>query len=109
MKAQPLIETADGYSPCEPSEATHLRIELRGPLPTRILPVMIKGTREGTGKWTWNGSVDSPTLRPSILTRGGDENGEHRCHTFIKDGKSQFLSDCSHEFANQTLDLLDID
>lgn len=31
------------------------------------------------------------------------------CHTWINDGKVQFLSDCSHEFAGQTLDLLDVE
>jgi hypothetical protein len=28
-----------------------------------------------------------------------------RCHTFITDGTVQFLSDCSHALAGQTLDL----
>lgn len=43
-----------------------------------------------------------------------DYNAEHpedadvhcqRCHTFITDGKVQFLSDCTHALAGQTLDL----
>jgi hypothetical protein len=116
MKAQPMKITADGYSPCEPSEATHVRLNMPGPLVFRIIPVMIGGTCTGTPNWTWNGSVDSPTLKPSILTKGGwrkcletGEYVEHVCHSFVNDGKVQFLSDCTHEFAGQTLDLLDVD
>ena len=60
-------------------------------------------------QWSWNGSVDAPTLAPSILTKGRDEKGEHVCHSFIKNGKVEFLSDCSHEYAGRIVDLLDID
>lgn len=109
MKAKPIKVTDTGYTECEPHEATHIMLHLPGPLPERCLPVMIGGTRRGTPNWTWNGSVDKPTVKPSVLTRGGDENGEHVCHSFINDGRVQFLSDCSHEFAGQTLDLLDVE
>lgn len=71
MKAEPLRLVDGGYEPCEPKEATHIRLHLPGPLPNRILPVMIGGTRAGTPNWTWNGSVEAPTVRPSVLTRGG--------------------------------------
>lgn len=109
MKAKPLRITENGYIRCEPIDATHLRLHFPGPFPNRILPVMIGGTRRGTGNWTWNGDIDKPTVKPSILTRGGDIDGEHVCHSFVNDGMIQFLSDCSHEFANQTVELLDID
>jgi len=113
-KAQPLkFVYGEGYSPCETGDATHVMLHLPGPIPNRILPIMIGGTRKGTPNWTWNGSVDSPTVKPSILTRGGsDESGEyteHVCHSFVNDGRVQFLSDCTHEFAGQTLDLLEVD
>ena len=113
MKAKPLRITPVGYEKCEATEATHLQFELPGPLPNRILPIMIGGTRAGTPNWTWNGSVDKPTVKPSVLTRGGsDETGvwiEHVCHSFINDGRVQFLSDCTHEFAGKTMDLIDVD
>lgn len=110
MKAQPLKATTEpiGYAPCEPSEATHIRLHLPGPLPNRILPV-------SSGGWTWNGSTEAPTVRPSVLTRGGGRvwrQGKHVeqvCHSWITDGKVQFLDDCTHEFAGQTLDLLEVD
>lgn len=109
MKAQSLRLSTGGYESCEPKDATHLRLHLPGPLPNRILPVMISGTRSGTPNWTWNGSLNSPTIKPSVLTRGGDTNGEHVCHSWINDGKVQFLDDCSHELAGQSLDLLDVE
>lgn len=31
------------------------------------------------------------------------------CHSFVRDGRIQFLSDCTHKLANQTVDLPDID
>lgn len=109
MKAQPLIVTDTGYKACEAKDATHVLLNMPGPIPTRILPVIRHGMREGTPNWTWNGDVDEPTLKPSILSRGGNVDGEIRCHSFVNDGKVQFLSDCSHEFAGQTVDLLDVD
>lgn len=111
MKAQPLILIrGEGYKPCQPNEATHLMLRLPGPLENRILPVMIGGSRDGTPNWTWNGSVDSPTVKPSVLTKSyeGDEVSIV-CHSWINDGKVQFLSDCTHEFAGKTMDLLEVE
>jgi hypothetical protein len=109
MKAEPLKVSDDGpgYTPCEPHEATHLRICPPGPYANRVLPVMIGGTRKGTPNWTWNGDVEKPTLKPSILTNGSE--GMPRCHSFVTDGKIKFLNDCDHELAGQTLDLEEID
>lgn len=80
----------------------------------------------GGNGWTWNKSLDKPTFTPSVLVKyykptlegeammdrmdkipkgtrypGTDEV----CHSFITDGRIQFLSDCSHSLANQTIDL----
>lgn len=115
MKAKPMrIDGNNGYAPCESADATHLMLHLPGPLPNRILPVMIGGTRSGTPNWTWNGCVDSPTVKPSILTRGGcyDASGEyleHVCHSFVNDGQVQFLTDCTHELSGKTMELLDVE
>jgi len=108
MKAQPLKREGISYHPCEPDVATHLRFYSPGPLSTQILPVQIKGTRAGTGNWTWNGDVDRPTLKPSILNdfRPHDPLVNH---IFITDGQVIFLPDCTHEFAGQTLDLLEVE
>lgn len=49
--------------------------------------------------WDWNGDVERPTFSPSILTRAG----EQVCHSFIRDGQWEFLSDSTHQFAGQTV------
>lgn len=104
MKCQPLKFTSTGFEPCEAKDATHLRFRMPGPSGELHLPVMIGGTRAGTNNWTWSGSVEAPTLRPSVLSEG---NG-WRCHSWINDGRAQFLDDCSHELRGQTVDLLEI-
>jgi hypothetical protein len=55
--------------------------------------------------WTWNGSLDKPTFTPSLLCN--QDSPESRCHSFVTDGKIQFLSDCHHELAGQTVELPD--
>jgi hypothetical protein len=62
---------------------------------------------EGSPKWTWNGDIDRPTLSPSILI--GKDDPRRRCHSFIKDGKIQFLNDSFHKLSGQTVDLPEID
>lgn len=55
--------------------------------------------------WTWNGSMDRPTFTPSLLCNAN--TSDLRCHSFVTDGKIQFLSDCHHELAGQTVDIPD--
>jgi hypothetical protein len=64
----------------------------------------------GKPRWGWNGSFDAPTFTPSLLTWWGEEGTEryHRCHSFITDGKIQFLDDCTHALKGQTVELPDI-
>lgn len=51
--------------------------------------------RTGANGWGWNGSVDAPTLTPSVKVTGrGDPS--YCCHSFVTDGRIQFLDDCSH-------------
>lgn len=54
--------------------------------------------------WDFSGDMEKPTLSPSILVRNIET-----CHSFIKDGNIQFLGDCTHSLANQTVPLPDID
>lgn len=89
---------------------------------------------EGAGTtWQFNGDVEKPTLSPSILARGGccyepdwhgderrrgtpdvcdkdkpDEDGIsmcHVCHSFVREGRIEFLSDCTHALAGKTVTL----
>jgi len=58
-------------------------------------------------RWTWNGSMESPTFTPSLLVF--KDFPELRCHSFVTDGKIQFLSDCHHSMAGQTVEIPDWD
>lgn len=81
--------------------------------------------------WGFNGNPDSPTFTPSILVNATKftEKGEaeleqwraegcpHRgvafdhvdtvCHSYVTDGQIQFLGDCTHSHAGQTVPLPD--
>jgi hypothetical protein len=63
--------------------------------------------------WGWNNDVNNPTFSPSLLVEfpwwNGEAYDQKRCHSFIRDGQIQFLSDCTHELANQTVPLPVID
>lgn len=54
--------------------------------------------------WDWDGSVEAPTFSPSILLTGGSK--DVRCHSFIRSGRWEFLGDCSHSLAGQTVDMV---
>ena len=79
-------------------------------------------------RWGWNGDVNKPTFSPSVLVRSGcsvpgydgggcwctyyaeypEEVQDFKCgvcHSFVADGRIQFLSDCTHALAGQTVDL----
>ncbi len=61
----------------------------------------------GGSGWTWNGSLEKPTFSPSLLCNGPWL--ERRCHSFVVDGRIQFLGDSYHELAGQKVDLPDWD
>ena len=106
MKAKPVkLIYAVGYEECSIEEATHVTLNIPGPTGELTLPIMLKGAREGTGNWSWNGDTEKPTLKPSVLT-----NAPNRfvCHSIINEGKVQFLPDCSHDLAGQTVELLEV-
>lgn len=108
-KAIPIKILNARYVECPVEEATHVTIKLPGPTGKITLPVILHGTRDGTNCWSWNGNVELPTLKPSLLSEGGWEDTKFKCHTWINDGKAQFLPDCSHELVGQTVDLLPVD
>lgn len=59
--------------------------------------------------WDFNGNIDLPTFSPSLLVREPSPSGMKICHSFIRDGKIQFLSDCTHHLAGQTIELPEIE
>lgn len=59
-------------------------------------------------RWTFNGDLKKPTFSPSILVNRDLANPDTPlCHSFVTDGKIQFLNDCTHEMAGQTVELPD--
>ena len=107
MKALPMkrVDGEHAYEPCAVDEANYVRLDMPGPFPNRIIPVILRGSRKGTCCWSWNGDTEKPTLKPSISTT----DGTHKCHTFVNDGMVKFLADCTHEFAGKTLPLNEVD
>lgn len=78
--------------------------------------------------WGFNGNGDAPTFTPSVLSRAGHfSDGDTKecwctyearfgrpspfkcvvCHSFVTDGMIQFLGDCTHALAGQTVALPD--
>lgn len=71
--------------------------------------------------WSFNGNFDRPTFSPSVLVHGVQRLTEDeyqrvmagekieprplRCHSFVTDGQIQFLGDCTHAMAGQTVAL----
>ncbi len=105
MKAKPVkLIYGEGYEPCAKEEATHIKLNIPGPSGIIYLPVLLRGKRQGTGCWSWNGDTDAPTLKPSVLTTGH----RFRCHSWINDGQVKFLADCSHDMAGKTVELLEV-
>lgn len=51
----------------------------------------------------FNGDVNNPTITPSLLQSNPQQH--HTCHSYITNGKIQFLGDCWHDLKNQTVDL----
>lgn len=64
----------------------------------------------GPGDWTWNASLEKPTLSPSLHVHPHetfDDDGNvvstPRCHSFVRDGSWEYLNDCEHYLAGQTV------
>lgn len=63
-------------------------------------------TGEGKGpRWGYNGNAEAPTFTPSVLVQYDWSDGPKVCHSFVTDGRIQYLGDCTHQLAGQTIDL----
>ena len=65
--------------------------------------------------WDFNGDEARPTFSPSILVHphgilndDGSVGQSPLCHSFVRGGQIQYLSDCTHALAGQTVDLPDV-
>lgn len=92
-----------------------------------VLPI----DRQERPVWSFNGNYDQPTFSPSVLYQSGhfisgkkvdcwcDYHRNHpdepqapkciRCHSFVRNGKIQYLTDSSHELSGQTIEMADPD
>ena len=72
-----------------------------------------------TDSWSIVGDWNAPTISPSIKVTMGPKadpithlaskgSPKQICHSFIKNGNIQFLSDCTHSLAEQTVELPEI-
>jgi len=70
-------------------------------------------------RWTFNGDFEKPTFSPSMLIKTGpyptvDKSnpmaGKTKfCHSFVRNGQIEYLNDCTHDLAGQTIELPDIE
>lgn len=61
-------------------------------------------------RWKFNGNLERPTFEPSILVTdnfSAEDGGPGRCHSFVRDGKIEYLGDCTHSFKGLTIELPD--
>lgn len=58
--------------------------------------------------WTWNGDPEKPDVNPSLLVNATLDPAR-RCHLFVRNGQIQYLSDCAHGMAGQTVDMVERD
>jgi hypothetical protein len=60
--------------------------------------------------WQFNGDVDNPTFTPSLLNTWGPQENPHKnvCHLYVKNGMIEYLADCTHHLAGQTVPMVDI-
>lgn len=60
-------------------------------------------------RWSNKGDLVKPTIVGSVLVHGPKEGTgtRHavRCHSFIRDGKIEYLRDCGHDLAGKTVDM----
>ena len=54
--------------------------------------------------WKWNGSLVNPTFEPSVLVHL-PEGGV--CHSFVREGRIEFLPDSKHALRGTTVNLLE--
>jgi hypothetical protein len=84
---------------------------------------------DGTHGWKWNGDLNLPTFSPSVLVNASKftekgaadykawmvagtpareepfESVPTVCHSYVRNGRIEFLNDCTHALAGKTVDL----
>ena len=70
----------------------------------------IEPNPEGVDHWSFDGNEECPTFEPSVKRsmdfwfHGNDGPPvDYVCHLFIKAGETEYLGDCTHDLAGQTV------
>ena len=99
----------EAHRTCSPSSLrtgedgrTYLTFRPQGYANPIDLPVITSGSRDKTGAWTWNGSLDKPTLRPSVKSWHPDGTISH---LWLNEGMCEYLSDSTDGLAGLSLPL----
>lgn len=60
--------------------------------------------------WDWNDNLETPSFSPSYLAAWHDGKiyKDQYCHSFLRDGVWDFLSDSTHKLANQKAPMVDL-
>lgn len=57
-------------------------------------------------KWRFCGNTDRPTFQRSVPALTSTErSGEQICHSFVTNGQIRYLSDCTHDYRGQTVEM----
>lgn len=59
---------------------------------------------KNTPVWDWDRNVESPTFSPSMLVKGP----ESVCHSFLRNGVWEFLSDSTHALRGHKALMVDL-
>ncbi len=66
-------------------------------------------------RWTWDGNGAAPSFSPSMNIRVGPYPQSSKkaghvdvCHYFVRAGRIEYLGDCTHVMAGQTVDMPDL-
>ena len=87
----------------------YLTFKVSGEVGLTQLPVITKGSRDKLNAWTWNGSLESPTLRPSVRTKYHNGKEMTEIHYWLNDGIVDCLGDCKDGNEGKKLTLLEVE
>ncbi len=61
-------------------------------------------------RWKWNNDVEKPTFSPSLVISAPThfDKKKRRCHSFLRDGIWEFLSDCTHDLSGKNVPIPDL-
>lgn len=63
-------------------------------------------TQDNGAGWTFTGTLECPTYEPSQKSEWKGPTTTRVCHTFIRKGQIEFLSDCTHALKGQTVSMV---